>query len=217
MIFDNLEHFKSFIIKNTKLNENSISHENWNAMFLIHKMDSDEYDKRLKELTSNNHLQKLYKKYIPQHAFKLVQKSKPYKNVYTTVYEGVIYGITNTGNISSENNPEEALERRVQHKANHFKLIKERHHDIIKKAFDYCVSLDIGDIWCMLGGGCQLQIFFGNHETNLAILYLSLDGDDFKKEKNYTLVPQSNENDSLFKDISLIEGIKLQTCKSLYG
>jgi hypothetical protein len=217
MTYDNLEDFKSYIIKYTDLDEKHLSHENWNAMFLIYKEDCKEHQSNIKQLTSNEHLQKLIKKYIPEHVFTHVKKSRPYKNVYTTEYQGVTYGITITGNISIENDPEGELEKRIMHSANHFKLIKERHHNIIKKAFDYCASLNVGDIWCMIGGGCQLQIFFGNHKSTLAIIYLSLDDEKFKKKKNYTIIPQSNENDLLFKNISTIDGIKLQTCKSLYG
>ena len=84
--------------------------------------------------------------------------------------------------------------------------------------YDYCVNLDVGDIWILSGGGSQLQAFFGNHTGYLAILYLDME--DINEEVNpeymaaignttYTLQVNWVRNNPLFVNRFDIQGIKL--------
>lgn len=105
------------------------------------------------------------------------------------------------------------------HCIKHRELIIERHHDKIKQIYDYCVGLDVGDIWVMSGGGSQLQAFFGNNTGYLAILYLDME--DITEEVNSeymaaigntTLTLKVNwvRNNALFVNRFDIPGIELE-------
>jgi hypothetical protein len=115
----------------------------------------------------------------------------------------------------------------VRHSTSHLKLVIARHHSVVKEVYDYCTSLGVGDIWAMTGGGCQLQVFFGNSTGYLAILYLDMDetpmGKVYTKKadvpqprKVWTLQVQSNKNDPLFANMN-IPGVKVRTCFEVYG
>jgi hypothetical protein len=52
-------------------------------------------------------------------------------------------------------------------------LIIERHHDLVKKVYEYCAALGVGDIWAMCSGHYQLAVHFGNSTGYIACLYLT--------------------------------------------
>lgn len=114
----------------------------------------------------------------------------------------------------------------VSRSAGHLKMIIDRHHSVVKQVYDYCVALDVGDIWAMSGGGCQLQVFFGNRTGYLAILYLDMDDSSMGKayaegatsrpKSDWVLQVQSNKNDPLFANMN-IPGVKARTCFEVYG
>jgi hypothetical protein len=104
------------------------------------------------------------------------------------------------------------------HGIKHRELIIERHHDKIKQVYDYCVNLDVGDIWILCGGGSQLQAFFGNHTGYLAILYLDMEdinervNSEYMKvigNTSYTLSVNWPRNNPLFVNRFEIPGIEL--------
>lgn len=93
-----------------------------------------------------------------------------------------------------------------------------RHHAKIKDIYDYCVNLNVGDIWVMCGGGAQLQAFFGNNTGYLGILYMDMQDeneviDDGYLEiignKTYTFVVNWSHNNPLFMGKFKIKGIEL--------
>lgn len=113
------------------------------------------------------------------------------------------------------------------HGVKHRELLIQRHHTLIKAVYDYCVGLDVGDIWVLSGGGAQLQAFFGNSTGYLAILYLDME-DPSEQEaleeyleacgsKTFTLQVNWNHNDPLFEGRFSIPGIELRTCREVYG
>lgn len=81
----------------------------------------------------------------------------------------------------------------------------------IKLIYDYLMNLDIGDIWVMMGGGMQIQAFFGNSKGYIGILYLNLENDKvFKTDVRHTLQVESYQNDKYFKyDISKLTQNKI--------
>jgi len=106
-----------------------------------------------------------------------------------------------------ENNEDQAIRKGIRYR----KMIIDRYHWRIKQIYDYLVSLNIGDIWVMVGGGCQMQVFFGYSEGYLAILSLDLDNGvdtvskilaEVLKTKNFTLEVQYTCNNQYFETIS---------------
>ncbi len=116
----------------------------------------------------------------------------------------------------------------VTHSTDHLKLILERHHSIVKQVYDYCIGLGVGDIWALTGGGCQLQVFFGNNTGYLAILYLDMDSspmgkvysedvdDEDEDASGWTLQVQWHKNDPLFANMK-IAGVNVRTSEEVYG
>ena len=103
---------------------------------------------------------------------------------------------------------------KLDHALLHRHLTIERHHALVKAIYDHCANQGVGDIWAMCGGGCQLQVFFGNHTGYLAILYLDLEDLDEQErlsESGYlaavgnetcTLVVNWARNNPLFRNFS---------------
>ena len=82
-------------------------------------------------------------------------------------HDGVPYCVDSHG----EQDPKDMM-----HGVNHRKLAIERHHTEIKAVYEFLAAKpELGDIWVLMGGGCQIQAFFGNHTGYLAIMYLTLD------------------------------------------
>jgi hypothetical protein len=129
-------------------------------------------------------------------------------------YDGVQYAMDSHG------------KEDVTHSTNHLKLILERHHSVVKQVYDYCVALNVGDIWALTGGGCQLQVFFGNSTGYLAILYLDMDSSpmgqsysadsDDDEDDGWTLQVQWHKNDPLFANMK-ITGVNVSTSEEVYG
>lgn len=115
----------------------------------------------------------------------------------------------------------------IEHGVRHRALMIERYHEKIKAIYDYCVQLNIGDIWVLCGGGMQLQAFFGNSTGYLAILYLDLEDLDQQAasaeymaavgNQSHTLQVNWLKNDVHFENKFSIEGVKLRTHKVIYG
>lgn len=65
--------------------------------------------------------------------------------------------------------------RNVEHVVLHRKLAIERHHEMVKKVYEYCSARCDTPVWAMCGGGSQVQVFFGTVTGYLGILYLTLE------------------------------------------
>ncbi|MEG0869646.1 MAG: hypothetical protein RSG77_21775 [Hafnia sp.] len=113
---------------------------------------------------------------------------------------------------------EDDSDRELRHSILHRKLMIERHHEKIKAIYEYCVGLDVGDIWVMAGGGAQLQAFFGNSTGYLAILYLDMEdlnecvNSDYLKaigNTKYTLKVNFSKNNKYFLGKFKMPGITL--------
>ncbi|MNR71343.1 hypothetical protein D3C71_19580 [compost metagenome] len=102
-------------------------------------------------------------------------------------------------------------------------LIIERHHSMVKPVYDYCMQQGLGPVWAMCGGGAQLQVFFGNAQGYIAILYLSLEAGECDPEylkavgnETFSLVVQGAQKDKFFEGFD-VPGVRLRTYASVFG
>lgn len=135
------------------------------------------------------------------------------KTMMAHMHDGVQYTVDDHGKLD------------VSRSTGHLKLIIDRHHTVVKAVYEYCVALGVGDIWALSGGGCQLQVFFGNRTGYLAVLYLDMDdspmGQAYKTDStspktDWIMQIQSVKNDPLFANMN-IPGVKARTCFEVYG
>jgi hypothetical protein len=142
-----------------------------------------------------------------------------YSDIYIAEYDGVPYGFEDTGNLHCEKDPEKVLNERIQRSIKGREVIIERHHEMVKKSYEYCKNLNIGDIWCMIGGGSNHSIYFGNETGYLAELHLSPVERRFYKTRQpkYLFLPNWAHNDKYFENNFKIEGIKFRTHKRHWG
>lgn len=94
------------------------------------------------------------------------------KTMYTAEYDGVPYAVDDHGHYEKEGD-----DRSLMHGIKHREIMIKRYHGLIKQVYEYCVSLNAGDIWVMCGGGAQIQAFFGNKTGYLGILYLGMENE----------------------------------------
>jgi hypothetical protein len=107
---------------------------------------------------------------------------------------------------------------KITHNVKHYKLTVKRHHKEVKAVYDYLMqnhSRALGDVWVMMGGGSQLQAFFGNNTGYLGILHLSLESLKEQKEMEasgyldacgvtpYSLIPNWAKNGKYFKGLQV--------------
>lgn len=101
----------------------------------------------------------------------------------------------------------------------------ERHHARVKVVYDYLVGQGLGPLWVLVGGGLQLQAFFGNESGYLATLYLDLeeleesveDDPESRDEGSFTLQVEWARNDVHFQQWTPVDGILLQTHREVWG
>lgn len=138
------------------------------------------------------------------------------KDMYAIWHDGVQYAINYHGHTDKKGNPD------IDHKVSHLKTIinSDIYHQKIKKIYNYLMSLNIGDIWVMVGGGMQIQTFFGNKTGYVAILYLEMQNVKKPKQKEHTLVVNWAKNDKYFNGkFSKFEqeGVELRLHVDVYG
>jgi len=176
-------------------------------------------DTLLDELTSFDSLTKRYSKVLPNYEFK--NNPSSHCNIISFDHEGVPYGFQHTTNLWMEDDLELKLNERLVHSLIHFKLTVDRHHDIVKKVYKLCDSLYDEDIWCLVGGGMQLQIFFGNSTGYVGTLYLSLEDGSLREgceeENGFKFIVNAKENDKYFADKFEIDGIEFRSHEDIYG
>lgn len=100
------------------------------------------------------------------------------KTMFTAEYDGVPYAMDDHGHYEKEGN-----DRSLKHGIFHREIMIERYHALIKQVYEYCVSLNVGDIWVMCGGGVQVQAFFGNKTGYLGVLYLGMENKEEEKSE----------------------------------
>lgn len=96
------------------------------------------------------------------------------------------------------------------------------YHPLIRQVYDYCVGLDVGDIWVLVGGGSSHICYFGNKTGYLAILHLDRKQVqrkrtrqkclDFTGKRRYTLEVNWERNNHLFHGKLAIQGLRLRLC-----
>jgi hypothetical protein len=134
------------------------------------------------------------------------------ENLMCAAHDGVPYCVDDHGHFFKEQD-----DSSIKHSILHRELMIERHHDKIKQVYEYCTTLDRGDIWVLCGGGVQLEAFFGCRNGYLATLSLSLEKDPFntpKQKESVTkkvsrLQPNFEHNEPLFKGLK-IDGVKVR-------
>lgn len=132
-----------------------------------------------------------------KHGFDVVEvkgSSRWGKHMHAIWHDGVQYAIDYHGHNDEKGNPD------IAHSAGHLKTIigSSVYHEKIKKIYNHLMSLNIGDIWVMSGGGMQVQAFFGNTKGYVAILYLEMQNVKKPKEKQHTLVVNDVKNNRYF-------------------
>lgn len=138
------------------------------------------------------------------------------KSMVCAEHDGVPYCM-NTHNSHGKLDPS-----KVAHVVEHRKQTIERHHDVVKAVYQYCMSQGFGPVWAMCGGGAQLQVFFGCKDGYVAILYLSLESrwqeevDDELQDGAYVLQIQSGSYDDKFAAMN-IPGVTPRTWAEVYG
>lgn len=138
------------------------------------------------------------------------------KHMHAIWHDGVQYAIDYHGHLDKDSNPD------IAHSVNHLNIMinSQVYHQKIKKIYDYLMSLNIGDIWVLSGGGMQVQAFFGNRTGYLGIFYLEMDKVKTPKEKEHTFVVNWEKNDKYFNGkVSKFEqeGVNLRLNVDVYG
>jgi len=99
----------------------------------------------------------------------------------------------------------------------HRQMLIDCYHEKIKSVYEHCVRLDRGPVWVMVGGGSQVQAFFGHDQGYFAILFLddcNLPRDTQAQreklaKKCHTLQPQGELNEQLLGGMKL-PGVKVE-------
>ncbi len=134
------------------------------------------------------------------------------RNMMCAPHDGVPYCVDDHGHFFDDKN-----DFSLKHGIYHRELMIRRNHEVIKKVYEHCTTLDKGDIWVLSGGGSQLQAFFGCSNGYLAILYLGMeDAKDHTEAqmariqaRTSILQPQFEHNEPLFKGLN-IPGVKVR-------
>lgn len=128
------------------------------------------------------------------------------KTMVAIHHDGVQYSVDDGGLYFLDND-----KQRIEHSLYHYQLLSTHYHERVKEVYDYLKTKMTDDIWAMSGGGSQLQVFFGNKDGYIGILYF--DDDQYVKvgvenakkaaiiaNKKYTLVVQSAANNHYFEN-----------------
>lgn len=136
------------------------------------------------------------------------------KTMMAAPHDGVQYCVDNHGH-----HLKAGREDSILHGIWHREQLIKRHHAMIKTIYEYCVALEVGDIWVLCSGGAQLQAFFGNKTGYLAILYLDMEDENERVDDDYlkavgnqklTLQVNWKHNNPLFVGKFKMPGVKLR-------
>jgi hypothetical protein len=207
--FKDIEELKDAL----KLPEGKFSNKQLEYILLSVNESIAENNDTVGHLTSNDFLTSIYEKLLNLKDIYTLKGN--HSNIFIAEYDGVPYGFDNIGNLHCEREPEKVLNERIERSIKGREMIIERHHDIVKKSYEYCKNLNIGDIWCMIGGGSNYSIYFGNHTGYLAELCLSPTNRRFYRTRKpkYLFIPNWEHNDKYFENNFKVDGIKFRTNK----
>jgi hypothetical protein len=172
----------------------------------------------LKTLLTEESMISRYKKYLPECEFTEL-KGKNFENQIGFDYDGVLYSFSGNVYLNDYKTAEKELKKSIEHSVKHFELTKKRHHKVVKEIYDLTVSLYPEEkIWVMMGGGMQIQAFYGNSKGYVGTLYLSMDDEKYVPSK---FTPRfhvnGKENDKYFVDNFNIDGVEFRSHDSLWG
>jgi len=177
-------------------------------------------NKKIEELTTFKNLTKIYSKKLSKYNISSNDFFQYEKTDCISFDIGnVPYSFSNTNNLHcyNYNNVEKELDNRINHSINHFKLAYQRHHNIIKEVYELCSSLYNEDIWVMMGGGMQIQAFFGNSSGYIGILYLSMDDENFEpSDFKASFTVNGKDNDKFFINSFNVPNIDFSSHHSIY-
>ena len=130
-------------------------------------------------------------------------------------HDGVQYGVDDKGKYFLDND-----KKTIENNIHQFQLISTHYHQRVKEVYDYLKTKTNDDVWAMVSGSGQPQVFFGHKDGYIAILYFEPDNyvklgvDDSKKAekistKKYTLAIQFAKNNHYF-DKGVLKNFKIQ-------
>jgi hypothetical protein len=205
--FETLECFKSRLIKERGIKEDTYTTGVWKCIWKIchDKTESKptQHELHIKKITTDEYLQNIYKKYIPEHDFFIFENSRPSTNTCITNYDGVLYAINSTSGLMNLNKPEIPLVDRMKDRAVNFNIIKKHHHDTIKKVYNYCLNLNLKNLWCKIEHGNKVT--FGNDRGNVLIMILPHENSNLK----YRMFFQDTVDKNTLDNISNIYNTKI--------
>lgn len=109
-----------------------------------------------------------------------------------------------------ENDLEEASLKR--HKL-HLGILRRYHMGLLKSIHSLLSSQLKEPVWILIGGGMQVQAFFGCEDEYVAILYLHLSNEKPKAGGSYNLFVNNKRNNKLFHPLT-IPNIAVVPCKT---
>ena len=98
---------------------------------------------------------------------------------------------------------------KVEQKVAEHKVNMERYHDFVKPIYEEISKRYPGDVWAMEGGGAQVQMFFGNEDGYIGILYLDMRKAN-KLRDSHRMVLENPKADELIGDMQ-IPGLTIST------
>ncbi len=106
-------------------------------------------------------------------------------------------------------------------------LVQARHHVRVKAVYQAMMARGCGPLWVMVGGGAQLQVFFGNDRGYVAILYLDLESEAEQQASEgylaacgrsaFTLQVNGKDNDAFFEQPLEVPGVAVRSHREVYG
>lgn len=104
----------------------------------------------------------------------------------------------------------------AEEEAQDYKETVRRYHPIVKTIYEEIKNrLGGKPLYAMPGGGGQHQVFFGNENGYIGILYLDMKNSK-RNSTSYTLTSNGRHGDTILKDFKM-DGIDFRTCESIYG
>ncbi len=195
LTIESLEEFKEkfmktiglTITKEEKESFSNLSDKEWSNIFKNLKEKEQENINYLKKVMDHKNIKSFYQIYLPNFKVDFFSEEPHNRMIFISHHDNVPYTFCDTGNIDFSLNPIEKLESNIKHSSNHFKLTIERHHKEVKSVYNYLKSKGFNDVVCLIGGGCQLQVFFNIPNQNIGTLHLSLNNEKYDQSNKVYL------------------------------
>lgn len=135
--------------------------------------------------------------------------------IVTASYDGVTYSLDDNNEYLNHGS-----ERRIIQDIKAREYVIEKYHKIIKEIYEYCVNLNVGDIWVLVSGHYRPSLFIGNSTGYIASMSFSepdengdYDEDDIFGEDGKALHlvrPNWKSNNILFENKFKVKGVYLE-------